>query len=225
MAAQVLGISGSPVPNSNTDRAIQAVLEATEMPSEFVKLSALDIHPCRACLGCYPTNQCVVEDDASPLADKFRWARAFVIGGYTPYSSLDSSTKMFMERMYCLRHRTGLNRGKVGAAVITSACRPETEGLPPAAQTALNQIGFWMTEEGMSQVGSLVIMGNVPCIRCGYGDDCTMSGIRMIEGPQATVQSVGVRKFEDAAELVDSARQLGRRIREALATQPSLSAQ
>ena len=116
MAATILGISGSPILDSNTDRAVRLILESTGLPVEFIKLSDLSFEPCRACLGCVKTNECVVKDDAPKLAHKFHEARAFVLGGYTPYSSLDARTKAFMERMYCLRHLTGLNRGKIGVS-------------------------------------------------------------------------------------------------------------
>ena len=42
MGIQVLGISGSPVPNSNTDRAVKRILELTGLSSQFVKLSELE---------------------------------------------------------------------------------------------------------------------------------------------------------------------------------------
>ena len=64
--------------------------------------------------------------------------------------SLDARTKTFMERMYCLRHQTGFNRGK------------------------------------------------------------------MLHGPEATVASVGVHKFEDDDGLLNTARDLGRAIRRAM---------
>ncbi|BBO91981.1 hypothetical protein DSCOOX_51610 [Desulfosarcina ovata subsp. ovata] len=35
---KVLGVSGSPIKNSNTDRALKAVLNATECETEFIKL-------------------------------------------------------------------------------------------------------------------------------------------------------------------------------------------
>nr|WP_291317804.1 NAD(P)H-dependent oxidoreductase [Desulfuromonas sp.] len=35
---KVLGVSGSPVPNSNTDRALKLALEATVLDTEFIKL-------------------------------------------------------------------------------------------------------------------------------------------------------------------------------------------
>lgn len=222
MPATILGISGSPTPNSNTDQAVQAVLAACGHASEFIKLSKLDMEPCRACLGCKENNHCVVHDDAALLAEKFRAARAVVIGGYTPYSSLDSRTKMFMERMYCLRHQTGLNRGKLVVSVITTACPPDVEGMPPAAETALNQLRFWIMEEGMNDLGAMVVLGNVPCIRCGHGDDCELSGVKMLFGPNATVEALGVNRFTDAAELRVQARELGIKLRTALDAAPSM---
>jgi multimeric flavodoxin WrbA len=216
MTAEIFGISGSPVPNSNTDRAVQMVMEASGLRGEFVKLSTLEMEPCRACIGCVEGNECVVHDDARDLSDRFRGAAAFVLGGYTPYSSLDARTKMFMERMYCLRHQTGLNAGKVGAAVLTTAMPTGMEGLPPAAETAASQVAFWMMEEGMENLGSLIIMGNVPCIRCGHGDDCAMSGVKMLGGPEATVASMGVQDVAKQETLKEEARALGERIGEAV---------
>ncbi len=216
MSAEVLGISGSPIPDSNTDRAVRCVLEATGLTTAFVKLSDLRIEPCRGCLACKDNNRCVVRDDGQALAEQFRAAKAFVLGAYTSYCSLDARTKTFMERMYCLRHQAGLNRGKVGAAVITTSCPPDVPGMPPAVQTAQTQLAVWMMEEGMNNLGSLVLVGNPPCIRCGYGDQCELSGVKMLHGPHATVESLGVRRFEDGDTLIQNARQLGLKIRAAL---------
>jgi hypothetical protein len=88
--------------------------------------------------------------------------------------------------------------------------------MPPAAQTAETQLAIWMMEEGMNNLGSLVLVGNPPCIRCGYGDRCELSGVKMLHGPQATVESLGVRRFEDDDTLVEKARQLGLKIRASL---------
>lgn len=222
--ATILGISGSPVPESNTDRAVKYVLEATGAETEFVKLSRLDIVPCRACLGCTENNQCVMTDDARELAKKFHAADGFVLGGFTPYSSLDARTKSFMERMYCLRHQQGLNRGKKGAVVLTSAMPQGVEGLPPAVDVASQQIAFWMMEEEMEYVGSVVLLGNVPCIRCGKGDDCAVSGIKMLYGPEATVQSVGVSDVDATKGLHEAARALGQKLAVAVTGAPAQDA-
>lgn len=52
MQVQILGISGSPIKNSNTDRLVQAVLNSSGLSSEFIKLSKINVRPCVACLGC-----------------------------------------------------------------------------------------------------------------------------------------------------------------------------
>ena len=216
MRVQVLGISGSPVPNSNTDRAVKHVLENTGLETEFVKLSTLELVPCRACLCCTDTNECPLNDDGRRLAQQFANADAFVLGAFTPYGSLDARTKTFMERMYCLRHQKGLNRGKIGVTVITTATPEDNPDLPPAAQTAATQLRSWMLEEGMPHLGSLVLHGNVPCIRCGYGDQCEMSGVKLLHGAEATIESVGVEDFEESELLLEKAAKLGKAIRKAL---------
>jgi len=213
---QVLGISGSPILDSNTDRAVKRILLHTGLRTEFIKLSDYRFSPCRACLGCVNLNECVLDDDARELSMKFRNVPAFVLGGYTPYSSLDAWTKAFMERMYCFRHASGGNAGKVGVSVITSACPPGAEHLPPAAEIAANQIGMWMMAEGMENLGSMTLLGNVPCIRCGRGDECPFSGVKMLGGEKATVESVGVNTFEEDEALTQQARELGEKLRAAV---------
>ena len=96
--------------------------------------------------------------------------------------------------------------------------------MPPAAEMASSQITFWMMEEGMVNLGSMIILGNVPCIRCGHGDACEMSGVRMLHGPDATVASVGVRQLERDETLVSQARALGAKLREAVLASPAPTA-
>ena len=213
---KILGVSGSPIENSNTDRAVKVVLEATGAETEFVKLSELEIEPCRACLGCVETNECVINDDGNLLAEKAKQADGLVVGGYTPYSSIDARTKAFLERLYPLRHKHGFMSGKSGVAVVTCAIPQDCEGMPPACESGANSIFYYMMEEGMNFLGSVKIRGNIPCIRCGYGDTCEMAGLKMIFGPEATVDTVGVNTFEARPDTEKAARDLGAALREAL---------
>ena len=80
MKPQIIGVSGSPIKNSNTDRLIRAVLEGSGLSSEFVKLSMINLRPCIACLGCKKDNICKVNDDFPELAEKVRHAGAVVVG-------------------------------------------------------------------------------------------------------------------------------------------------
>ena len=70
MTVQVLGISGSPIKNSNTDRLVKTMLDATGLEFEFVKLSRINVRPCMGCKGCVQDNVCVVKDDFPALAEK-----------------------------------------------------------------------------------------------------------------------------------------------------------
>ncbi|SFM43713.1 flavodoxin family protein [Methanolobus profundi] len=208
---KVIGISGSPIPESNTDRALKAALDATGLETEFIKLSEYTIKPCLACLKCVNTNVCIIGDDGNVIAEKVKDADALIVAGYTPYSSIDSGTKAMLERLYAIRHKKGYMRGKPGGIIITSAvpCMPEA---PPVAETAVNAVAAYMQEEGMEVVGDVKILGNVPCVSCGYGDECELSGISMIYGPDATVDSVGINKIEDQDLSFEGAKQLGKNI-------------
>ncbi len=213
---KILGVSGSPIKDGNTDCALKAALEATGMDYEFVKLIDYTVAPCKACLGCVKTNVCVIEDDGIALAEKAKEADALIIAGFTPYSTLDSRTKAFIERLYPLRHRYGFMQGKPGGIIMTSAIPEKCDMLPPALENGINSITYYMMEEGMDIVGSVKVLGNVPCVRCNYGDECDVSGLKMMFGPDATKESVGINRFEDQPEAVDAAKELGKKIAESL---------
>ncbi len=213
---KVIGVSGSPIKDSNTDRALKLVLESTGLDWEFVKLTDYAVAPCMACLGCLKTNRCVIQDDGIALAEKAKEADAMVVAGFTPYSTLDSRTKAFLERLYPLRHNHGFMAGKPGAAIITCAVPEDNELLPPACESGINAILYYMMEEGMNIVGAVKVFGNVPCVKCGNGDECKMSAIPMIYGQDATVGSVGINVFEEQTDAMEKAIVLGKKIAEIL---------
>lgn len=213
---KVLGVSGSPIENSNTDRIVKTILEASGLETEFIKLTDFVYAPCKACLGCRKTNECEVRDDGIVLAEKAKKADAIVIGGFTPYSSLDARTKAFMERLYPLRHNHGYLQGKPGIAVVTSAVPCEMQATMPALEMGVNAIKFFMMEEGMNYLGAVECLGNVPCVKCENNIDCKMSGIKMIYGEKATPESVGINIFEDQHEIIEQAYQLGEKVAIAL---------
>jgi multimeric flavodoxin WrbA len=150
MQPRIIGISGSPIKNSNTDRIVQAVLESSGLTSEFVKLSKINVRPCIACLGCKKDNICKPKDDFQGLAQKVRHAGAVVVGGYSPYGMVDGFTKAFLERLFSLRHQNGLNRGKLAVVVATGIGRGA-----PGLEEASSQIANALTLEGMEVLGQL----------------------------------------------------------------------
>lgn len=204
MHAQILGISGSPIKNSNTDRLIQAVLEASGLSYEFVKLSQMDVRPCIACLGCKSDNVCKVRDDFPALAEKVKAAGALVVGGYCPYGSIDGFVKAFLERLFSFRHQNGLNRGRLAVAVTTGIGRGA-----PGLEQANEQIVHALTLEGMQVVGNLNAIGNPECLVCGYGDTCPMSALPWVFGQGAKPTPDKFCRVEDQTELWQEARRLG----------------
>jgi len=211
---QILGISGSPIKNSNTDRLVKEVLRASGLNAEFVKLSRLNVRPCIACLGCKADNICKVKDDFPELAEKVRQAGALVVGGYSPYGSVDGFTKAFLERLFSLRHRHGLNRGKLAVVITTGIGRGA-----PGVEEANNQIAHALRLEGMDVLGQLTAVGNPECLVCGYGETCPMSALPWVFGEDVTVTPDKFCRVEDQAEIWQQAQELGQEINRRLRTQ------
>lgn len=208
MGIQALGISGSPVKNSNTDRLVGSVLKATGLKSEFVKLSKINVRPCFACKKCVPDNICKVKDDFQELAEKIKTARALIIGAYTPYGQIDGFTKALLERFWSLRHVNNLLNGKICATILT--------GLDPRVLDNINQA--LATEirdyEHMELVGQLTIQGNLPCLNCGEGDECKMSAVKIMYGLDAKTSDFEYARVEDQKEVWEEASRIGRLIGE-----------
>ena len=208
----VLGISGSPHPNSNTDRLVRRILSATGLDWEMVKLSDLQVRPCRACLGCVPTNRCTQEDDFPLLATKLRGAKGLVVGCYPPYGSVDAYTKAFLERLYSLRHRKGLNRGKLAVVAATGNARGAR-----GVDQAVDQVQHALAHEGMEVLGTVTAVGNPNCLRCGYGEKCAWSAVPRLFPQDPVISpdkfSVVERQGEVWQRAMDLGRTLGERLR------------
>jgi multimeric flavodoxin WrbA len=207
MQPQIIGISGSPIKNSNTDRLIHAVLESSGLSTEFVKLSKINLRPCIASPGCKKDNICKPKDDFQELAVKVRQTGAIVVGGYSPYGAVDGFTKAFLERLFSLRHQNGLNRGKLAVVVTTGIGRGA-----PGLEEASSQIAHALMLEGMNVLGQLKVTGNPECMVCGYGQTCPMSALPWIFGDDTTVTPEKFSKVEDQTETWKQAKALGQEI-------------
>jgi len=212
MSIEVLGISGSPIENSNTDRLIQAVLDATERECEFVKLSRINVRPCLACKRCVPDNICKVKDDFPELAEKIKNAKALIVGAYIPYKQIDGFTKALLERFWSLRHVNNLLRGKLCATVLTYLT-------PDAADHVNRSLAVEFEDmERMELIGQVMVKGNLPCLTCGAGDDCEMSGVKRRYGPDARASDCPYVRVEDQKEVWEEAMRIGRLIGERVRT-------
>jgi multimeric flavodoxin WrbA len=169
-AVEVLGISGSPVENSNTDRLIQLVLHSTGLKSEFIKLSDCKIEPCNVCMvddpkwgrvfPCQLDNQCIIQDDFQNIMPKLLEADAIVIGGYPSYGFVDARTKTLLERMFALDHcafqEKPLMTGKLGVSI--AVCNTLEHG-----KNAAGEIEHMFRSLHMIPVAKIVARGSFPC--------------------------------------------------------------
>jgi multimeric flavodoxin WrbA len=207
---KLLGISGSPVKESNTDRLIELILKNSGEDYELIKLSDYDLNPCQACLGCAADNICKQDDDWSEVAPKIKEADGFVIGGYAPYNVIDARTKILMERMYSMRHQQVLNQEKVAVAVAVGM-----KGMG-SVENAVNQIATFAEMEQMNLLGTIMADGNVTCLSCGYGEECEISALPMLFGEDCEITDDKFTSIEEQKEIVKKAKGLAQKFNEKL---------
>ncbi len=160
---KVLGISGSPTKDSNTDTLIKTVLDATGAETEFIKLSEIKVGPCIACMKCVYTNECVLKDDFKWLSKKVMEADAIVVGSPTYYGTASAFMKAFIERLYSKRHVKLLMRGKLAATVAVGVA---------AEKMVAEWMGNALRAGGVEIVGSMTAKGTPCCFVCGPGETC-----------------------------------------------------
>ena len=118
---KLLGIVGSPRKGGNTEIAMREALNAAVQEgaeTEMMRLADYDLKPCEGCMTCRQTRRCAIEDDVEKLYDKVTGADGIIIGGPVYLVSLNSHTKVFIERLGALirfRDRV-VSRNKVGGA-------------------------------------------------------------------------------------------------------------
>ncbi len=160
---KVLGISGSPTKESNTDVLIRAILEATGAEREFIKLSEIKVGPCIACMKCVCTNECVLNDDFKWLSRRVMEADAIIVGSPTYYGAASAFMKAFIERLYSKRHVKLLMRGKIAATVAVGVA---------AEKMVAEWMGNALRAGGIEIVGSITAKGTPCCFVCGPGETC-----------------------------------------------------
>lgn len=192
MKPQVVGISGSPVKNANTDRLVKHVLQSTGLDTEFIKLPSMNIRGCIACMGCTQDNICKMRDDFSEIMESVRDTKALVVGGWPPYGILDSYTKAFIERLFSLRHNKSFNKGKLAVSIVTGSGRGT-----PAIDNVSDQLANALSHEGLNVIGRLKCTGNVICTTCGNLETCEMSPLIKLFGGNISNAPTEYTRAED----------------------------
>ena len=122
MIMNVLGISGTPRENGNSEILLRYALHPFERQGWQVKhfrLSEMTIQPCNACDKCNRRN-CVIEDDMRYVYDGFRSCDALIISSPVYSRNICSQLMAVLDRHYGISAERPL-KGKVGGAMAVGA--------------------------------------------------------------------------------------------------------
>jgi len=101
----VLGISGSPRENGNTDIAIKRTLKIIRreklVDAEFIRLTEFNIKYCRGCRECMQTGKCSIkDDDFQIILEKIMEAELILIGAPVYWNGPPGLMKNFIDRTH-----------------------------------------------------------------------------------------------------------------------------
>jgi multimeric flavodoxin WrbA len=136
----------------NTDLLVRhALAGATAEGAEtrFLRLTELDLKPCRGCMSCiFKDRDCVVPDRLPEVLEALRWADAVVIGSPAYVLGATGALKNLQDRLI----RFGIKRefaGKPGLAVVAA-------GVPGWVPFSLPQVSLSFLFLGMPVVDQFV---------------------------------------------------------------------
>ena len=169
----ILGVSGSPVVNGNTDRMVKALLERSGKETVFVNLSTLHFSPCRGCAHlCATTNMCGRKDDLYPYLKTVLESEALVLGTPIQLGTVTGFMHNFLTRLWCFHHVKRLLADKPVLLVSVGIKQRE------------NQNGIPIFESMVTHSDQFTLLGHIyfnsqtpPCLTCGAGSYCRVGGL------------------------------------------------
>jgi len=192
--------SGSVGRMGNVDRMVQAILDKSGRPSEFVKLTDLQFSGCKGCVElCAKPLECRLDDEAMPYYARVKEADAMVLGAPVYFSSPNATMLAFLERFFGFRHVQIAVKDKPVVVVLSARGPREVardQFLARIAAFELNVIDVVFFESH-----------TYPCYRCGYHKVCTIGGLYRDLGAEAFQVKVTPDLFkvwEDQPEMVEA---------------------
>lgn len=190
----IVGVSGSPILDGNTDRMVKALLEQSGKDYVFVNLSTLRYDPCRACAHlCAKTNMCPLDDDLKPYFEPILNAEALVLGTSVHAGYITGWMFSFVGRLWCFHHVKNLLRDKPIIIVMTGLFKgSERVALP----RFVNLFEAW--NQSVNLIGHIYYTSSTPpCFKCGMGNVCKVGGLWGMVGRNEEK----LRKFKLTADM------------------------
>lgn len=151
----ILGISGSPRQEGNTDLAVKYVLNkiknsSMDVETEFLQIMDYTINPCKGCRHCMTHIECIIkDDDLELLVDKMHSANLLVIGAPIYWYGPPGVFKNFIDRTHAFYPDKMRFKGKK-IAIITIAA--------DSGFSSHEKIMSWMKRYGANYVKWLRIL-------------------------------------------------------------------
>lgn len=169
--AKIVGLSGSPRQDGNTDLLVREALKEAAgqgVETEFISLAGKDVQPCRACYACRREGvqgKCAIDDDLAAIFERLTAADGIIIGSPVYFLSVTAQLKALFDRGLVLRYGKGkvkrrpgvrggpefLLAGKVGAAIAVAGSNGQ--------QLTSLEILKWMIFQNMLVMGNGVDVG------------------------------------------------------------------
>ncbi len=142
----VLGISGTPRKDGNSEILLRYALRPFQESGwqvQHFRLSEMTIQPCRGCEDeCMGQGHCIIDDDMHNFYDAFRWCDALIIASPTYSRNICSQLLAVLDRYYAVYVERPLE-GKVGGAITVG------RGTCGGQTIALNAIYTWFLSCGV----------------------------------------------------------------------------
>ena len=212
----ILAVNGSPKPRGNLQRLVEKIARDTGCDYEMVNLAKLNIRPCLGCVKCADTNRCVQPDDMAPLYDKIVAADALIVGAVVYFAHPNAFTRIFLERLFPLRHKEPQTKGKLGVTVCVGGNE---------AEQSVREVTYHLESYfNYKIVGSLFFnSATPPCFICGYGTTCQYGGPARWMTPEEFAAFKEItpemfQNFEDHPEVVSACQQISQDLKLAIET-------
>lgn len=126
MSAPILGVSGSPRRDGNTDIVVRRVVDAVAsnrgLEAEFIRVADFDLEHCIGCRRCMTLGRCAIEgDDLDEVMAHFFVAEIIIIGSPVYWLSPPGILKDLMDRSHGWYTDLTILSGKHAAVISVAA--------------------------------------------------------------------------------------------------------
>jgi multimeric flavodoxin WrbA len=155
---RVLGLVASPRKSGNSEILVKEMLASlpAEVNKEMIRLTELDIKPCKACYACLtPDASCVIKDDLAFLLDHIKAADAVIVASACYFLGSHTSIKTIGDRLISVLANGGDFAGKKCITAVAYGI-PGWEGF---AREAVNNFARFLHLE---VVGNMTVQAASP---------------------------------------------------------------